>query len=105
MEAAQALVENNSAQIVIVSLGAGGALLVTEEKSEQLRTPTVPIRSKLGAGDSMVAGIVLSLALGKDIREATQYGLAAGAAAVMTPSTELCSKTDSDRLYQRLISE
>ncbi len=99
------MIEEDYAKVVVVSLGAGGALLVTEETNEQLRTPTVPIRSKLGAGDSMVAGIVLSLARGKNIREAVLYGLAAGAAAVMTPGIELCSKTDTDRLYDRLTSE
>ena len=102
MEAAQEIIDSGQAEVVVVSLGAGGALLVTEEKHEQLRTPTVPIRSKLGAGDSMVAGIILKLAQGEGIREATQYGLAAGAATVTTEGTELCSKSDTDRLYERL---
>ena len=102
MEAALEIIGSGQAEVVVVSLGAGGALLVTEEKSEQLRTPTVPIRSKLGAGDSMVAGIVLKLAQGEGIRKATQYGLAAGAATVTTEGTKLCSKSDTDRLYERL---
>jgi 6-phosphofructokinase 2 len=105
IEAAQQIIEKGQAEIVIVSMGAGGALLVTEEITEQLRTPTVPIRSKLGAGDSMVAGVVLKLAQGESIRDATRYGIAAGAAAVMTHGTELCNKTDTDRLYQRLLDE
>jgi len=101
-EAARALVDSGNAEVVIVSLGAGGALLVTSDASEQLRSPTVPIRSKLGAGDSMVAGIVLKLAQGADIREATQYGIAAGAATVMTEGTELCNKTDTDNLFAKI---
>lgn len=102
IEAAQNLVDSGKAEVVVVSLGAGGALLITEEISEQIRTPTVPIRSKLGAGDSMVAGIVLSLAKGNSIKEATRYGIAAGAATVMTPGIDLCSKSDTDMLYERL---
>jgi 6-phosphofructokinase 2 len=102
MEAAQDIINSGQAEVIVVSLGAGGALLVTEGKSEQLRTPTVPIRSKLGAGDSMVAGIILKLAQGESIRDATQYGLAAGAATVTTEGTELCSKSDTDRLFERL---
>ncbi len=102
IEAAQEIVNSGQAEVVVVSLGAGGALLVTEEKSEQLRTPTVAIRSKLGAGDSMVAGIILKLAEGENIRDATQYGLAAGAATVTTEGIELCSKSDTDRLFERL---
>ncbi len=57
-------------------------------------TTTVPIVSKVGAGDSMVAGMVLSLARGSSPRESVP-GVAAGAAAVMTPGTELCRREDA----------
>jgi len=103
--AARDLIEGGQAQVVVVSMGAGGALLVTEETGEHLRTPTVPIRSRLGAGDSMVAGIVLGLARGKTVRDAVRFGMAAGAAAVMTPGTELCRRGDTERLYERLAAE
>lgn len=76
--------------------GAGGVLLVTSRRSEHIRTPTVPIRSKVGAGDSTVAAIVLGLGL----RSAIRLGGAAGAAAVMTEGTELCRREDAERLYQ-----
>jgi 6-phosphofructokinase 2 len=105
MEAARTLIDEGQAEVVVVSLGAGGALLVTQEGGEHFRTPTVPIRSKLGAGDSMVAGIVLSLAQDHDIRRAVMYGIAAGAAAVMTPGTDLCTKSDTDRLFERIAAE
>jgi 6-phosphofructokinase 2 len=104
VSAAKDLVESEQAEVVVVSMGAGGALLVTQEIQEHLRTPTVPIRSRLGAGDSMVAGIVLGLSRGKSIREATLFGMAAGAATVMLPGTELCRREDTERLYERLTS-
>ena len=103
--AAKELVGSGQADVVVVSMGAGGALLVTEERGEHMRTPTVPIRSRLGAGDSMVAGIVLGLSRGKDVRDAVQFGIAAGAAAVMTPGTELCRREDTEKLYERLRSK
>ncbi len=103
IEVAQSLIKSGGTEVMVVSLGAGGALLVTQDDAEQFRTPTVPIRSKLGAGDSMVAGIVLSLAKGWDIRQAVMYGNAAGAATVMTEGTQLCTKEDTDRLYERLL--
>lgn len=102
IEVAKSLIRSGGTEVMVVSLGAGGAMLVTKDQVEQLRTPTVPIRSKLGAGDSMVAGIVLSLARGWEIREAVMYGNAAGAATVMTQGTQLCTKEDTDRLYTRL---
>jgi 6-phosphofructokinase 2 len=104
-QAAREIVETGNAEVVVVSMGAGGALLVTKDYMEHIRTPTVPIRSKLGAGDSMVAGIVFSLAKGKSIREAVMYGVAAGAAAVMTPGIELCNKPDTDKLYENLLED
>ena len=102
-EAAAAIIEKGWSEVVVVSLGAAGALLKTGKMTERFRAPTVPIRSKVGAGDSMVAGITLSLARGKPIAEAVRFGVAAGASAVMTPGSELCRKDDTERLF-RLIS-
>lgn len=96
------LIKNNSCQVIVISIGAGGALLVSDQKVEFKRAPTVPIRSKVGAGDSMVAGIVLSLARGGNLKNSFYYGLAAGSAAVITPGTELCTKEDTDRLYKKM---
>ncbi len=99
------LVKENCCQNVVISLGAGGALMVNQATARFMRPPTVPIKSKVGAGDSMVAGIVLSLARDKDFQEAVLYGLAAGSSAVMTPGTELCRKEDTDKLYEKMYQE
>ncbi|MBW3578508.1 MAG: 1-phosphofructokinase family hexose kinase [Actinobacteria bacterium] len=100
--AAEDLVDSGAADAVLLSLGAGGAYLaVRGGKGHALRAPTVPIRSRVGAGDSMVGGIVTALARGCDLIEAARFGLAAGAAAVMTPGTQLCRREDTERLYER----
>lgn len=99
---AQEIVGRGQARSIVVSLGAGGALLVWDQGTLRLRAPTVPIRSKIGAGDSMVAGIVLALAREWDLVDAVRFGVAAGAAAVMTPGTELCRREDTERLYGRI---
>ena len=100
--AARGLVDEGRVEVVVVSMGAGGALLVTREGSERIAAPTVPIQSRVGAGDSTVAGIVLALARGEDVATAVRYGIAAGAAAVMTPGTELCRRSDVERLFRRM---
>lgn len=90
---------------LVVSLGSDGIMHATRDKPEKvdhITAPTVPIRSKVGAGDSMVAGIVLSLARGDNFDTALLYGVAAGTAAVMTPGTELCRKDDTERLFLHL---
>lgn len=101
-EVALQLVRSGKAEVVVVSLGAAGALYATREGSERLRAPTVPIQSKIGAGDSMVGGMVLSLARGDALRDAVRFGVAAGAAAVMTPGTDLCHREDVERLYRQM---
>ena len=89
-------------EVVVVSLGAAGVLLGTAGGCTRLRAPVVPIQSKVGAGDSMVGAITLRLALGESIADSVRYGIAAGAAAVMTPGTELCSLEDTERLFARM---
>lgn len=103
-EAARELVEKGHSEVMIISMGAGGALMVAKDGCEHVQSPTVPIKSRVGAGDSMVAGIVLSLANGNSLRDAVRFGVAAGAAAVITPGTELCRREDTERLYQQIIT-
>jgi 6-phosphofructokinase 2 len=102
---ARELVSTHKSEVVVVSLGAAGVLAASAEGAERVRAPLVPIRSKVGAGDSTVAGIVFALVQGKSWREAVRFGVAAGAAAVMTPGTELCRREDVERLYERLMQK
>jgi 6-phosphofructokinase 2 len=99
-EAGRDLIARGCCQVIVVSLGSGGALVITGDGCRYQRTPTVPIRSKVGAGDSMVAGVVLGLARALDLMDAVRFGVAAGAAAVMTPGTELCRREDAERLFE-----
>ena len=101
---AQKMVKSGQCDVLVISLGSAGALMVSEEVTERILPPTVPIVSKVGAGDSMVAGIVLSLARGKPLRESVLFGVAAGTAAVMTPGTELCRREDAERLYESMVA-
>lgn len=96
------LMNDHKIEVGVLSLGAGGALLVQRSGSQFFRSPTVPIISKVGAGDSMVAGLTLGLSHGLSIEDSVRYGVSAGAAAVMTPGTELCRKEDTERLYVKL---
>lgn len=104
-DAARALVRDGFAEVALVSLGAGGVLLATDETTTRRRAPTVRIRSRVGAGDSMVAGVVLALDRGESIAQAACWGVAAGTAAVMTPGTELCRREDAERLFEQMQCE
>ena len=56
--------------MIVLSLGSAGALMVTAGERERWVAPTVPVRSTVGAGDSMLAGIAWRLDGGASIREA-----------------------------------
>ena len=99
-KAAREIIEQGRSEIVVLSLGEQGALLATAEDCE--RFPAIPVaaRSTVGAGDSMLAGVVLGLSRGLHLREAVRFGLAAGAAALLGSGTQLCRRSDVERLYQ-----
>ena len=103
--AARELVAGGGCELLVISLGSAGALFVSRDAVAHMRPPTVSIVSKVGAGDSMVAGITLSLARGMAPRDAVLFGIASGAAAVMTPGSELCRREDAERLYEKLRAE
>lgn len=104
-EAARLLVERNGVEVVVVSAGAAGAIVADRRHVLHVPAPVVPPVSRIGAGDSMVAGMVVSLARGSGIDDAVRYGVAAGTAAVMSTGHRLCTYDDTERLFAEMISE
>jgi 6-phosphofructokinase 2 len=102
-QTAQRLIAENLCDVLVISLGAGGAALITHDLFALIRPPVVPMRSKAGAGDSMTAGIVLALAQEKDLVEAVKMGVASGSAAVMNHGTELCRKDDVEKILHQMV--
>jgi 6-phosphofructokinase 2 len=95
---------NNPCEVLVVSLGAHGAIMVTKDSVEYITAPIVYQKSTIGAGDSMVAGMVLALAKNKSLSEMAKYGIACGTAATMTSGTQLCKKKDVEELNTWIIS-
>ena len=91
-------------QVVILSLGREGAVLGACGSPEVWvgQPPSVRSRSAVGAGDSLVGGVVRAWVKGAGLREAFRWGLACGAATAMTPGTELCHRQDVERLLPRV---
>jgi 6-phosphofructokinase 2 len=104
-EAAGNLVASGAAELVAVTLGADGALLVTRDECLRLWAPAVETRSAVGAGDSFVAGLTLGLAEGRAPKDAFALGLATGTATVLTMGTELCRRADVLRLHEQIRAE
>jgi 6-phosphofructokinase 2 len=101
---AQQIIQSNQCKYLIISLGKDGTFLITKDNYKHITSPFVPIKSRVGAGDCMVGGITLMLAKEKSIEEAVRYGISAGAAAVMTPGTELCRLEDTERIYASMMN-
>lgn len=99
-DAALEIIRQGKCEIVVVSLGPQGALLVTRDGFEHIPAPMVKKRSTVGAGDSMVAGMVWALSAGKTPIEMARVGVACGSAATMNPGTELFHPEDVWRLKQ-----
>jgi 6-phosphofructokinase 2 len=103
IDAAKHVIEQSNCEVIVVSMGAAGALMITKDEAEKIPAPRVTMRSTVGAGDSMLAGIVLSLTSNASLLDAVRYGVACGSAATMNPGTELCNKHDADRLYAQIL--
>jgi 6-phosphofructokinase 2 len=103
--AAKALVAEGKVTIVALTMGHRGAALVT--RNEVLRAPPIPItpRSAVGAGDSFLAALVWRLASGTSLAESFRLAVAAGAAALIHPGTELCRMEDVKRLADQVMIE
>ncbi len=105
VDAADALVQLGSAEIVVLSLGPAGAYAAARDlEGEYLRSPVVPIRSRVGAGDSMVGAMVTAASRSMPTRQIVRLGLAGGAAAVIQDGSEVAQAGDVWRLYSRLQS-
>ena len=101
-QAAKEIIKKYPCEVVVVSLGKSGAMVVTKNEIFKVKAPDVLVKSTVGAEDSMVAGIVLSLTQGLNFEQALKYGVACGTAAMMKPGTELCNKEDADKIYTTL---
>lgn len=97
------ILKKYSVEIIVLSLGGEGALLATKGEVKHYPAPQVEHVSSIGAGDSMVAGLVYALSTGQPLKNAILYGLSCGSATIKSPGTELLKKEDVEVLYEQLL--
>ena len=102
VELAERLLEQQAAEVVIITLGAEGAVVATAGTVLRIRSPQVETISKVGAGDSFVGALVFGLASGWSLEDACRYGIAAGASAATTPGTALCERASTGRFFEQI---
>jgi 6-phosphofructokinase 2 len=96
--AARQLVLDGKAEVVALTLGHLGALLVTRDAMWSAAPLDIPVASAVGAGDSFVGGLVWGLQQGQPLEQAFTWGIAAGSAALLSAGTGLSSRDDIRRL-------
>ncbi|HET8656272.1 MAG TPA: 1-phosphofructokinase [Longimicrobiaceae bacterium] len=88
---------------VVISRGAEGAVCVSDDGNAwRVEPPEVELRSTIGSGDSLVAGLAVALARGDPIPAGLRLGAAAGAATAATPGTRLGDEAQVRDLLPRV---
>ncbi|HYG63853.1 MAG TPA: 1-phosphofructokinase, partial [Thermoanaerobaculia bacterium] len=101
LRAAGELLLDGGVQRVVVSMGAGGALFVEDGEALLARPPRVEVRSTVGAGDAMVAGLLFATTQGLPLAEVARTATAAGAYAV----TRIGSGVEDPAAWRELMAE
>ena len=96
-------INQQGVEIVLVSMGAKGILLVSDGQQYLAVPPNVNVESTIGAGDSSVAGFIFGLVQGKDLKQCLIYAVAAGTATTLRQGTALCQKDDFERIVPQVV--
>ncbi|MCX7884166.1 MAG: 1-phosphofructokinase [Caloramator sp.] len=88
-------------EYVVVSLGENGSLMVSKDKALKAKGLKVDVKSTVGAGDSMVAALALSIEKNYEMDYALRFAAATSTANVMTEGTQ----TAEYEVIKKLINE
>jgi 1-phosphofructokinase family hexose kinase len=99
---AAAEIHRMGAQNVVVSMGKAGALLYSTEGIWLTHSPKIKEKNPIGAGDSMVGGLVWALTQGIALKESLGWGVASGAATASLPGTEVGSRPLIEDLFAQV---
>jgi 6-phosphofructokinase 2 len=104
-DAAKAIVRTKRIPVIALTMGHLGAALITHDRILRAGPLAITPLSAVGAGDSFLAALVWQLALGANLADCFRQAVAAGAAALLNPGTELCRPNDVERLAADVIIE
>ncbi len=102
IKACRALIEKRYAEVVALTLGEQGAILITSDQVLRARALPIEPRSVVGAGDSFLGAMIWALNGEHTLDDAFRYGIAAGSAALLVAGTELCQPDDIARLVKHV---
>lgn len=95
-------IQQRGASVVILSLGAKGAIATNGTEVWHATPPLVNSKSTVGSGDSMLAGIATALTKGAGLGDALRLGTAAGAATASSPGADLATRAEIEAMLPRV---
>ncbi|WP_419749737.1 1-phosphofructokinase [Terrisporobacter petrolearius] len=87
-------------ELVVVSLGSDGALLVCKEGVYHGKPPKIEVVNTVGCGDSMVAAFAVAMERGYSNIDSLKYAISISAANAMTFSTGSFNSEDVDNIFK-----
>lgn len=96
---AEKLIEKG-AENVIVSMASQGALLICKSGVYHASAPKGTVKNSVGAGDSLIGGLLANYSNSSDIVEAFRWGAASGSATAF--SMDLCTKKEVEALISQV---
>ena len=95
-------IQRSGTEIVCISLGTEGAVIVDGKDSYYCPAPKVRIYSTVGSGDAMVAGMVMASLQGRSVEELLRFGVICGSATASHPGTELFTRAEVEEVEYEL---
>lgn len=95
-------IRNMGPENVVISMGEKGAVLANQSGAWVIHTPKIQMRNPIGAGDSLVGGLVWGLNRGESVLESLKWGVACGAATASLSGTALGTQEMVGRLLKEI---
>ena len=103
MAAEARALQRTGIEYVVVSLGGEGALMCGPDNTYHAAAPAVKISSTVGAGDSMVAGLLFAFAHAYAAVDALQFAVACGTGTTLHPGTALFTADEVATLRRDIV--
>ena len=92
----------HKAEVVAITLGNKGALVVTKDDAWRLKGIPVKVQSHTGAGDAFLGGFLTALDKGDDLPTTARWAVAVATVSVMNKGTARCKHADVKQMIKRV---
>lgn len=101
IEAAEKI-QKSGIEVVVISCGADGSLIVCNEGVYQAKVPEIKAVNTVGCGDSMIAGFAVGFSRGMSMEENIKFASAVSAANALCMETGFFIKKDMEDLLPKI---